>query len=99
MVGVHANPQVLKTHPTGDLGVYGLSISNNMNGWITLAGVTTYKSERKINPLDTINLKLDCDKGKFTVTHKEWNAEIVVPVHKELFPYFDPYDLDFELIG
>jgi hypothetical protein len=40
MIGIHSKPLNAKPHPTGDNGVYALSVSNNFNGWITIAGNT-----------------------------------------------------------
>jgi len=99
MVGVHFNPKSVKTHPNGDTGVYGLSISNNLNGWITKAGLTTYKAERKINPGDKVTMILDCYNSKISYIHNEWEAVIEdLPKNVAFYPYFDPYDLDFTLL-
>lgn len=97
MIGVHSKPTDLKDHPSGDNGVYGVSVSNNMNGWITRAGSTEYKALRKVNPGDIVSISLDCDNGKLDFKHKDWIEQIEVPKLTELTPYFDPYDLDFSL--
>jgi hypothetical protein len=56
MLGVHTDSLKMKSYPSGDQGVYGLSIHNNNNAWITTAGSTSYGGDitRKISPHETI---------------------------------------------
>ena len=99
MLGVHTNPSELKAHPTGDSGVYGKSFSNNLNEWQTIAGETTNpKDNLKIDPLDIITVILDCDNGKLTYRIKTKDFVLDVPKNENLWAYFDPYDLSFEII-
>ena len=99
MLGVHTNPISAKNHPRGDQGVYGLSCHGNTNGWRCIAGKVDYSEHNRIiQPGDIITLTLDFEGRCLTYSHKIWSDKIQDLPNCPLYPYFDPYDLNFKLI-
>ena len=98
MIGVHTHPPKGKTHPTGDPGAYGISLHQNNNGLVTKAG-TNYPSStnRKIKENEVVQICLDCDNRKMIYIHQEWKAVLSGLPTTQLFIFFDPYDLSFNI--
>lgn len=99
VIGVHCNPISANANPKKDSNVYGISVSNdNSLSWTLKGGEFTSVDKKNIDPYDQCVIILNCDLGKLSFIHNNWKDEMDVPKNYALYPYFCPYDLDFELI-
>lgn len=100
LLGVHTKPLDVKAEYATDSALYALNVSNNLNGVIVKAGVSTTDNLRKVDPLDEVEITLNCGERKLFYKHKNWEAEISdLPADTVFYPYFDPFDLSVQIIA